>query len=231
MSEIFTAIKDLCTWLGSEFWSALAGAIVGGLIALLIQRQEQRASRKEREDDRKMEAKSHAYSLLFKTISIHSSLKHIKAHIGERLELAKQKNIASISAVLLPIANLPTPLEFAPAEMAMLLSLKDDDTFNSMVSLDKIHNSIIPVWSLYETKRAAIPTQGGNHVFDQTEGRGEFDVQRGSHLEAAMFEVEMIAKELTRRAEQDFADADLAMKKLVPLLNDRLKLGVDVTDK
>ncbi|MHC2528215.1 hypothetical protein ACVIEM_005362 [Rhizobium leguminosarum] len=117
-----------------------------------------------------------------------------------------------ISLVLLPIANVATPIEFAPAEMAMLPSLKGDDTFNLLVSLDRIHNSIIPVWPIYEAKREAIPKQGNNHVFDKTQGRGEFDVEKGSHLEASIYEVETLAKELARRAKVDFAEADLALK-------------------
>ncbi|MBX5170175.1 MULTISPECIES: hypothetical protein [unclassified Rhizobium] len=231
MSEILTSIRELGTWLGSEFWSALVGAIVGGLIALFIQKQEQNAARRERKDDRRMEAKSHGYSLLFKVISIHSSLTNIKKTIDDRLALAKREKIELISAVLLPIANLPTPVEFSPAEMAMLLSLKNDDAFNAVVSLDKIHNSIIPIWTIYDAKRAAIPTQSENHVFDKTQGRGKFDIMQGSHFEASVYEIETLANELVRRAEVDFLDADKAMKMLVPLLNDRLKLGVGVTNK
>lgn len=110
----------------------------------------------------------------------------------------------------------------------MLLSLKDDDVFNSLASLDKIHNSIIPVWALYEAKRSAISSEGENHAFDPAEGRGEFDVKRGSHLEAKIFEVEGIAKELVRRAPLDAAEAEAALSGLVPLLNQRLKLEVNI---
>ena len=113
--------------------------------------------------------------------------------------------------------------------MAMLLSLKDDDVFNALASLDKIHNSIIPAWTMYEAKRSSIAQQGENHTFDGSDGKGQFDVTRGSHLEAMMFEVEAVATELVRRAQQDFAEANDALSKLVPLLNDRLQLGVNVT--
>ncbi|MBB4520453.1 UNVERIFIED_ORG: hypothetical protein M2435_001233 [Rhizobium sophorae] len=231
MFEFFASLRALGAFLGSEFWSALAGAIVGGLIAFLIQKQDQKAARQEREDARKMEAKSHGYSLLFKVLSIHGTFADIRSHVLESLELRERKKVSMLSSVLLPIANVATPVEFAPAEMAMLLSLKDDDTFNLLVSLDRIHNSIIPVWSIYEAKRAAIPTQSNRHVFDKTQGKGEFDVENGSHLEASIYEVEMLAKELARRAELDFAEADQAMQKLVPLLNDRLKLEISVTGK
>ncbi|WP_141105046.1 hypothetical protein [Rhizobium sp. R339] len=231
MLGFFASLRDFGTFLGSEFWSALVGAIVGGLIAFLIQRQAQKAARREREDARKMEAKSHAYSLLFKVLSIHATFAHIKSHVDERIEFGQREKVGMISSVLLPIANIPTPIQFAPAEMAMLLSLKDDDTFNLLLSLDRIHNSIIPVWSIYEAKRAAIPTKGDNHVFDKTQGKGEFDVEQGSHLEASIYEVEMLATELAQRAKLDFEEADLAMKKLVPLLNDRLKLDIKVSDK
>ncbi len=217
--------------LGGEFWSAIAGAVVGGVITLLVQRQEQKASREERAEDRRLETKAQGYSLLFKVISIHASFAHIKAHVDDRLEFAKSVSTDRISAILLPIANMPSPVEFASGEMAMLLSLKDDTVFNALASLDKIHNSIIPVWTMYEARRSAIASQGENHAFDASEGKGEFDVKHGSHLEAMMYEVEAIAKELVRRAELDFKEAEEALNTLVPLLNNRLQLGVNVTGK
>ncbi|WP_205912214.1 hypothetical protein, partial [Rhizobium leguminosarum] len=79
------------------------------------------------------------------------------------------------------------------------------------------------------TRRSSIAAQGEDHTFDVSDGKGQFDVRRGSHLEAMMFEVEAVAKELVRRAQQDFAEANNALSKLVPLLNDRLQLGVNFT--
>ncbi|ASS56407.1 hypothetical protein GUK36_09245 [Rhizobium leguminosarum] len=231
MAEFLASLKELAAWPGSEFWAAIIGAVVGGLITLIAQRQEQKASRQERAEDRMLEAKGQAYSLLFKVISIHASFGHIKAHVDERLEVGKNEKNNHVSAILLPLANPPYPIDFAPSEMAMLLSLKDDEVFNALASLDKIHNSIIPVWTMYEAKRSTIAQQGENHTFDGSDGKGQFDVRRGSHLEAMMFEVEGVAKELVRRAQQDFAEANDALSKLVLLLNDRLQLGVNVTGK
>ncbi|NEK56178.1 hypothetical protein GUK36_43945, partial [Rhizobium leguminosarum] len=128
-----------------------------------------------------------AYSLLFKVISIHASFGHIKAHVDERLEFGKSVKTEHVSAILLPIANPPSPIDFAPSEMAMLLSLKDDDVFNALASLDKIHNSIIPAWTMYDARRTSIASQGEDQRFDGSEGKGEFTVIRGSRLEAVMF--------------------------------------------
>lgn len=229
VAELLASLKELAAWPGSEFWAAIIGAVVGGLITLIAQRQEQKASRQERAEDRKIEAKGQAYSLLFKVISIHASFAHIKAHVDERLEFGKSVKTEQVFAILLPIVNPPSPIDFVPSEMAMLLSLKDDDVFNALASLDKIHNSIIPAWTMYEARRSSIAAQGEDHTFDVSDGKGQFDVRRGSHLEAMMFEVEAVAKELVRRAQQDFAEANNALSKLVPLLNDRLQLGVNFT--
>ncbi|MBB2822441.1 UNVERIFIED_ORG: hypothetical protein GGD59_005730 [Rhizobium esperanzae] len=229
MVELLTPLKELAAWLGNEFWAAIIGAVVGGAVTLIAQRQEQKASRQERAEDRQLEAKGQAHSLLFKVISIHASFAHIKAHVDERLEFGKNEKAELVSSILVPIANPPSPIDFAPSEMAMLLSLKNDDVFNALASLDKIHNSIIPAWTMYDAKRSAIAVQGENHTFDGSDGRGQFDVRRGSHLEAMIFEVEAIAKELVRRAQEDFVEANHALRKLVPLLNDRLQLGVNVT--
>lgn len=231
MKEWLASLATSAAWPGAEFWSAIAGAIVGGIIAYVIQRQERNAARKDRQEERKLEARSLGYSLLFKVISIHTTLTHLKAHVDERLTFGKSVEIDNVASVLLPIANMPSPVEFTSPEMGMLLSLKDDAVFNSVVSLDKIHNSIIPIWTIYEVKRSAIPSQGEEHSFDASEGKGEFSVRRGSHLEAMIFEVEGIARELVRRSEVDLAEAGTALAKLVPLLNDRLQLGVGVNPK
>ncbi|UIY26038.1 hypothetical protein LZK76_11920 [Rhizobium leguminosarum] len=231
MAELLASLKELAAWPGREFWAAIIGAVVGGLITLIVQRQEQKASRQQRAEDRKSEAKGQAYSLLFKVISIHASFGHIKAHVDERLEFGKSVKTEHVSAILLPIANPPSPIDFAPSEMAMLLSLKDDDVFNALASLDKIHNSIIPAWTMYDARRTSIASQGEDRTFDGSEGKGEFTVIRGSRLEAVMFEVEALAKSWCAVRNRISSKRTMLSSKLVPLLNDRLQLGVNVTGK
>lgn len=228
MEDLVEHVKTFASWPGSEFWAATVGAVVGGLITLVIQRQEQKAARRDRADDRRTEAQGQAYSLLFKVMAIHSTFHNLRSHVDECLARGKSARIQRISPVLLPIANPPMPVDFAPSEMAMLLSLKNDAVFNSLASLDRVHNSIIPVWTMYEAKRSQIPPQGKDHQFDPEDGKGEFSVQRGSHLEALMYEVEQLAVEMADRAVRDEAEAARALEVLVPLLNDRLKLGIAV---
>jgi hypothetical protein len=214
--------------LGSEFWSTIAGAIVGGLIAYFIQRSDRKAARQEREEDRFEERKAHGYSLLFKAAAIHSSFTELKEHVDDRLAFGRKVKAVNIASVLSPIANLPPPVEFAAPEMAMLLSLKDDDVFNTVSSLDRIHNTILPAWQLYEAKRALVLPQGTIRTFDAADGKSEFTYERGGPLEVAMYEAEQLAKELVRRSKKDFAESDEALKRLVSLLNERLHLGIGI---
>lgn len=228
--ETFLWVSNSLTSLGSEFWSAVAGAVVGGVIAYVIQRQERRAARAERLDARRSEDKAQAHSLLFKVISIQSLLGHIKQHVDERLALLEE-NSTDIAGVLIPISNMPGEVNFSSAEMAMLLSLKDDETFNKVLSLDTIFNSIIPIWSLYSLKRSEMRERAIDHSFDRDEGRGTFTIKRGSLEEVLMFEVQELAATLVKRSAQDFAHAGEALAKLVKTLNERLNLGVSVVPK
>lgn len=231
LTDALITIWGFFSKLGSEFWSAIAGAVVGGLIAYMVQLKALGEAAKERKASSTETQKGLAYSLLFKVISIDSSLDGLKQHVDQGLALKERERNAHISAVLKPLANLPTPVEFSADEMALLLSLKEDDVFNSIMSLDKIHNSIIPVWNLYASLRNAVTEMQQVDNFDPDIGRSEISIKPGSPLAIKIFETEMMAAELVRRAHIDAADASRALGSLIPLLNSKLNLGVGMTRK
>ncbi|WP_331374331.1 hypothetical protein [Sinorhizobium chiapasense] len=213
---------------GSEFWSAIAGAVVGGLIAYWIQVKSLKEARNERDNERLQAEKSLAYSLLFKVIKIHNSLEHIRRHV-ETLK-ALHGSSTQPSGYLLPLANLPSAVEFSPDEMSMLLSLRNDDLFNLVLSLDNIHNSIIPVWEYYAASRETVKQLTHSIQFDPELGRSEFEVKKDSPLSVAIFEAEQIARELIKRAYRDATEAKQALDNLVSFFRSRFGFTISIVN-
>jgi hypothetical protein len=143
--------------MGNEFWAAVAGAVVGGVIAFIIQLIILREAAKQRakENDERRQALGHA--LLFKMIKIHSNLYGFDQHLEERFAEAEKDGFEGEPwQIYLPLANTPAPVRFSTDEMAMLLSLKDDDLFNDIVSLDEVHNGTIDIFRTLNARRQAL---------------------------------------------------------------------------
>lgn len=212
---------------GSEFWSAIAGAVVGGVIAYMLHRSALREARRERESAAADARKALAHSLLFKAIKIFEGLHGLKKHVDEAVNEAG--STVSLASVMFPIANLPDKIVFSSDEMAMLLSLGDDDVFNRVVSLDAIHNSVLPAWERYAMLREKFQQLSSTEHFDKETGAAAVIIEPGSPLEITLFEADQVAVELTSRAQRDTAEAKDAMTALHLLLSQKLGLKVGLS--
>lgn len=135
----------------SAFGGAIVGAIVGGVIAYFLQMSALRAQKSEREQKDHQERQALAHALVFKMLSIVNNLGHFKLQVEEcqGRVIAAGGHIENPVTYLVPIVNLPMPVQLEPAEMGMLLSLGDDQTLNSVLETAPIHNSILPAWAVY----------------------------------------------------------------------------------
>jgi hypothetical protein len=99
-------------------------------------------------------------ALLFKMIRIHSDFHSINRHIEDCFENAGPRHeVDEPWQFVLPLANLPDPVHFSPDEMGMLLSLKNDDVFNSVAEMDVLHNSLIEALKVFNTERRNLTEQ------------------------------------------------------------------------
>ncbi|MGW9230548.1 hypothetical protein ACWGPT_06690 [Pseudorhizobium sp. NPDC055634] len=228
ISSNATAVFSLLKVLGTEFWSAIAGAIVGGVIAFAMQRSSMNAARRFRDEDRLRDDQALAYSLLFKAMAIDGNLSSFRSHVVEAEQLSSQRK-APISAVMFALANPPTAVEFAPPEMAMLLKLKDDDLFNDVMNLDRIHNSVLPVWTLYAGERNSMSVLMEGAKFNSEEGSTEFAFEKDGDLARKIYEVDQIAQQLVHRAKVDAEQSSQIVPRLAKHLNERLGLGIGLT--
>lgn len=213
---------------GSEFWSAITGAVVGGLIAFWIQNKTLIEARNERRSERLQAETALAYSLLFKVIKIYNNLEHIRRHVDMQKTLHGEST--GPSGYLLALANLPSAIEFSADEMSMLLSIQSDDTFNSILSLDSIHNSIMPVWELYAALREKVKMSSQTIQFDSKVGRSEIQVKNDSPLAVAIFEADQMATELVRRAYVDATEAKQVLDELIACFRAKFGFTINIVD-
>lgn len=215
----------------SAFGGAIVGAIVGGVIAYFLQMSALRAQKSEREQKDRQERQALAHALVFKMLSMVNNFAHFKSHAEEcqGRVIAASGHTENPATYLLPIINLPMPVQLEPAEMGMLLSLGDDRALNSVLETAPIHNSILPVWTEYAVLRSEINAMMPP-LIDMATGIGEVAFQQGSPVAVKFFEANQMAQQLIERATRDFAEASDTLKALVMLLRNKLGLKVGIGD-
>lgn len=220
----------------SEFWAAIIGAVVGsvvgGFIAYLIQQKALNASSEQREQEAKERRQALGYALLFKMLRIHSALKHLQMHLTECLGKLEEDECAGWEPwqVTLPIANHAEKVHFSTDEMAMLLSLKNDDLFNDLASLDVIHNSTVELFRTFSSKREALleilPANMNGMV-----GSIEIPIEQAMYIRPKMVELNALILDMNDRCNQDAEEAWAVLERLNPTLNEKLGLTVSMVPK
>jgi hypothetical protein len=125
----------------SAIIGALVGAIAGGVIAFIVQWIALREARTQRNADQLRTQQALGRSLLIKVAGIHSHSFHIHKYVEELFQKAEKD--AEPWQFYIPMVNMPDPINFTSDEMGMLLSLKSDDVFNSVLAMDVNHNSFV----------------------------------------------------------------------------------------
>jgi len=144
--------------LSSISWSSVAsiifGAAISAFVSYVLQRNSFAEARKTREAERKEKRQAIAYSLLFKTLRIHSDLVTLEHAVTSTIEDARKNGFAGehLYQVVRPVIPLPDPVKFSAEEMALLLSL-NSDLFNDMAAIDELHKHVITVFDTYKKER------------------------------------------------------------------------------
>lgn len=231
MSDIILKIAN-----STEFWSTIAGAIVGGGIAFCIQYFALRETRVIREDDRKIQREALANSLMFKVIRIYSNLHGIVLHFEESQEQATTEGMQGEPwQIYVQLANLPDVVSFTSGEMAMLLSLKADAVFNSVLDLDVRHNAIISILHTFNGAKKDLE--------DRIAAVGRVEAEQGRELQQAMpmdawhanrprmINVNGLAEDLISTAKKDFEIAGAVLQNLHQTLRDKCGLSYTIALK
>ncbi len=211
--------------MSDNFWSAIAGAVVGGLIAFGIQLITLRAAATQRKEEAAERRSGIAHSLLFKMVKIHSNLSGYKGHIAESKDRAKKEgHDGDLWQFVLPIANPPEKVHFTPDEMALLLSLKNDDLFNVMMSMDAVHNSSIDAFNSFSASRrqltAMLPASMEGDV-----GTTVLSGDDALFVKPKIAELNSLLEQIVGRCDNDEKEALRALLRLGGELSE--KLGVN----
>jgi hypothetical protein len=212
--------------LTTEFVAAIVGAVVGGVIALLVQLIALSAAARERQQERLETQAALGRSVLYKMVSIHSNLFKLAAHIDEGYELARQQGREPWEAIM-PILNVPDRVVFTPEEMSMLLAQRDDNLFNTLLSMDSIHNSTLAIFLRYAEYRENLGAQLSVDRMDGNVGSTLLTNEEHKRLRPRMVELNGILDSLRTRGRQDADEAFAALHALLKLLNS--KLGLKLT--
>jgi hypothetical protein len=209
----------------TEFWSAIAGAIVGGLIAYAVQVKALREARDQRKEDRLNVREALANGLLFKMIRIHSNMYGLREHIDGCFENAKKENFDGEPwQFVLPLANPPDTVHFSSDEMGMLLSLRDDKTFNLVLPMDILHNSLRAAVIVLSSERKKLTDQFAAHDTEGTKISTELSKDKAAALRPRMIELNVLIENVRDQATKDANESRDALKTLHDLFRDKLKI-------
>lgn len=213
--------------MGTEFWAAIVGASVGGVIAFAIQLIVLIAAAKQRRKENDERTQALGYSLLFKMIKIHSNVhgfgRHLEESFADAVEGGTEREPWQIYR---PLANAPSPVHFSTDEMAMLLSLKDDDLFNELFSQDSVHNGTLEIFQTLDSRRQAL-TDGLPATMEGATGETVLTQEQLLVVGPKMVEVNLLiesAREWCKKEEK-------ISRKLLIRLHSTLKDKVGLTNK
>lgn len=138
----------------SQFWTTILGAIVAGGIALLGQIMVLKENRKLLDRRRSETRLGLGQSLLIKMMKINGTACLMDEHFNSADSRDLEKNgIKHPWQAIEPLVGLEPSISFTSDELGMLLNLKDDDVFNSIVTIDDALCTIIDLAYRYEKER------------------------------------------------------------------------------
>lgn len=220
----------------NEFWAAIIGAVVGatvgGLIAFMIQKVALRASAEQLENEARERRKALGYALLFKIVRIHSGLENLRRHLEISLCKLETEECAGWEPwqVVRPTANFADSVHFSTDEVAMLLSLKDNDLFNDLISLDMIHNSTVELFRFHAALRESLLENLPANM-EGIVGEITLSAEQAMYVRPKMVEINELVTTLNANCIQDTDRAWDVLERLNTILNDKLELGVSVVPK
>jgi hypothetical protein len=210
--------------MSSEFWSAICGAIVGGVIALVIQLIALGESRKLRIEEATERRRTLGQALLIKLSGLYSHLRLFERQVDEWFLRAPEFGTSAEPwQFATPILNLPDKISFSTDELSMLLALKNDALFNSMLSMDSVHNSILALFAALKEKHELLADQLPS-TFEGRIASTQASPEQLSRARPTMININIIASSLRATIKRDADEAHQALHDLNSALRENLGL-------
>lgn len=201
---------------GSEFWSAIAGAVVGGAISYAVQWQALKHDRNLRDKEAADLKEAVALRLLMNLQVMYNNLNSIASHVDRALQSAEEKGWEVWNA-LPPIPNLPRHVELSPEELMMLLQARQAPLFNRVRDIEMVHHALIESLKVYLTVRTELGRKMGAEM-DGKIGTSRLSSDDLIRLGPLIADVSGLAQSIAETARDDADDAKDVWKEYRDLL-------------
>ena len=209
----------------SALAGAIVGAIIGGLIAYFIQLKALREGRRQRAEDTHHIRKALGNSLIIKMIKIHSDIRIVHQHIEDSYRANEHVDPQrEFWEYVLPIVNPLEPVYFSSEELGMLIAMNDDDVFNMVMPLDRVHHGILVTVRVHHKERATLLTKLEAESVDGNMGHAALDPIQMAKLRPQMINVNEIVRQMYANTQRGLEDSRVALLKLHKLLEDKIGL-------
>ena len=232
MSDILDAIvSNISNY--PEFWSAVGGALGGtlggGLIAYMIQLKALREIWAYRQQDHRHTQRLLANTLLVTMIQLHSNFRVLHKHFEDSFP-KERESVSHREAwqFVLPIADLPSPIQFSPDELSMLLAMNENHMFNAISPMDAIHNSQIEAAKAFSTQRTLLTEHMPVALTDSASAAGSLTSEQLHAIRPQMIIVNQLVDQVREFAASGFHESKTALQALHSLFQDRLDITYDL---
>lgn len=227
MSWLSEAVHQI-SW--SSAGGVLFGAAISATVSYLLQRNSFAEARKQKEADRREERRALGLNVFTKMIRLASTMEILRRSLEESFAQAEADGIkAPPWAIVKPLANLPSKIHFEPKELTEILRL-DFELFNNLGPFDDIHNSLLDVFEMYRTERAALTV---NLKADMTGSLGltKMTADELRTFGPRMAGLDALIDGLVRRTNADSAEAWMLLSKVQQALNKEYGLKLSLEQK
>jgi hypothetical protein len=219
--------------------SVLAGATVSAVVSYVLQQRSFAEARDQKAQDRFETKKTLGLNLFNKMMRIASNTEILKRGLEENISKLDMNLLAQEAWMfVLPIANLPGAVHFAAEELTLLMQI-DIDLFNEMGQFDEIHNSLVELFAVYRTKRAALTDALPATMSEERVTPNQRSVTGTTYLTAdemkrfgpQMVQLNLLVQGMLERARQDTTEAWALLDRLRETLNKEFKLRLSFERK
>lgn len=219
--EICNALMPNCTPVWDGVGAVATTAAIG--VALFIPLWQRRQDNLERQ-------RALAYSLFLKMVKIHSDVFKLWEHVQEQRSLARSNGSPpDVWGFFRPLATLPTSVVFTTDELALLFRLKDDDTFNAVLSMDELHASDLALMKTYGERRDALTQLLPGGSMHGAVGQIDLTPEELFRFRPFAVQLDMLVADIASSIEQQVVDTQDALSRLHSVLNSKLGMKIGLT--
>jgi hypothetical protein len=210
--------------------SLLAGTVISAIVSYLLQRNSFAEARLQKAEERFDQRKTLGLNLFHKMLRIASTLELLKKIMLEAYEKANKGSYdGNAWKYVLPLANLPNHVRFAPEEQTLLM-LTDMNLFNDMGPFDEVHNSLIDAFAHYRLRRSEL-TDTLSAEMKGNVGTTTFTAAEMLKAAPKFAELNMLVDAMLARSQTDSAEAWTLIERLRTSLNNEFKLHLQLEPK